>query len=138
MVGVRPTTLQRPPAHRPRAERDASPFSPSDGIVLLAVFVAGALLRLWMLGHANMNSDEAIVGLMAHQIVHGHTTTFYWGQDYGGVEPYFVALMQVFGSSPLVVNLSASVLALAAAALTWLVGRHVFTERAAVAAAALV
>jgi hypothetical protein len=138
VVGVRPTTLQRPPARRRAAERDASPIGVSDGLVLLVVFVAGALLRLWMLGHANMNSDEAIVGLMAHQIVHGHTTTFYWGQDYGGVEPYFVALMQVFGSSPLVVNLSASVLALAAAVLTWAVGRQVFTERAAVAAAALV
>jgi hypothetical protein len=138
MVGVRPMTMQRPPAHRRTAERDGSPIGLSDGIVLLVVFAAGALLRLWMLGHANMNSDEAIVGLMAHQIVHGHTTTFYWGQDYGGVEPYFVALMQVFGSSPLVVNLSASVLALAAAVLTWAVGRRVFTERAAVAAAALV
>ena len=83
VVGVRPTTLQRPPARRREAERDASPIGVSDGIVLFVVLVAGALLRLWMLGHANMNSDEAIVGLMAHQIVHGHTTTFYWGRTTG-------------------------------------------------------
>ena len=52
VVGVRPTTLQRPPAHRQAAERGASPIGVSDVIVLLVVLVAGTLLRLWMLGHA--------------------------------------------------------------------------------------
>ena len=39
-----------------------------------------------------MNSDEATAGLVAHQILHGHTYAFYWGQDYGGVETYLLAL----------------------------------------------
>ena len=56
-------------------------------------FVFGALERIWLLVHVPLFSDEAVVGLMARQINHGHFTTFFWGQQYGGVEPYLVALV---------------------------------------------
>jgi hypothetical protein len=138
VVGVQPEMGRMPPAHRRQVSRMARPIGIVDGVVLILVLAVGVMLRLWVLGHANMSSDEAVVGLMAQQIVHGHTYTFYWGQTYGGVEPYVVAVMRLFGSTPLVLNLTASVLSLAAAVLTWLVGRQIFSERAALVAGAIV
>ena len=69
------------------------------------VFALGLLLRCWYLTHQPTNSDVAIVGLMARQILHGHFSAFYWGQTYGGVEPYLVAVMfAVFGQSTIVLE----------------------------------
>ena len=49
--------------------------------------VAGIALRVWLLRLPTgvLDSDEAIVGLMARHMLHQHEfTTFYWGQNYGG------------------------------------------------------
>jgi hypothetical protein len=107
--------------------------------VLLAV-VVGTALRVWLLAHLPLNGDEAVVGLMAHAITHGHFSTFYWGQQYGGVEPYVVvAAYEVFGESPLVLDVVAAVLAALSALLAGLVVREMCGRRApAVATAALV
>ena len=56
-------------------------------------------MRSWYLFHRPVNGDEAIAGLLANQIAHGHFSAFYWGQSYGGAEPYLVAVLyRVFGS----------------------------------------
>lgn len=61
------------------------------GAAALAV-AYGLLLRVWLLVELPIWGDEAIVGIMARAIDGGHVTAFYWGQHYGGLEPYFVAL----------------------------------------------
>ena len=96
-------------------------------ILLVCVFAAllGAALRGWLLLHQPLTGDEAIVGLMADQIRHGHFYTFYWGQSYGGVEPYLVALFSVvFGTTALVVRVTATVLAAISALLVWRIVRR--------------
>ncbi len=72
-----------------------------------------------------MNSDEAVVGLMARAIIHGNFSAFYWGQNYGGGEPYLVALFfAIFG--PGNGQLQAAVIFLSAVSgvLTWRVARR--------------
>jgi hypothetical protein len=87
------------------------------GVVAVAV-VDGIVTRAWYLTHQPVNSDEAIVGLMARQILHGHFWAFYWGQPYGGGESYLVAaLFAVFGSGALVMKLVSVLLAAGAAVL---------------------
>ncbi len=108
-------------------------------MVMIAVGLAVALyLRLWLLGHAGLNSDEAAVGLNALQIRHGHFSAFVWSQTYGGVEPYLVALMfAVFGSSAFVLNATPVLLAVVAATVVWRIGLRLFPAAAAMTAATL-
>jgi hypothetical protein len=87
--------------------------------VSVAVVLAGAFglaLRAWLLRHSVLNSDEAVVGLMAHGVLAGHLATFYWGQHYGGAEPYVVAavLWLAHGSPTAIGATSAALSALAA------------------------
>ncbi len=96
-------------------------------IVLICVFAAllGAALRGWLLLHQPLTGDEATVGLMADQIRGGHFYTFYWGQPYGGAEPYLVTLLSaVFGMTALVVNVTATVLAAISSVLVWRIVRR--------------
>jgi len=118
------------------------PTSAAVDILFITVLVAAALvagfIRVWIVFHSALDADQAIVGLMAQGIRNGHLQAFYWGQHYGGVEPYPVAAMfAAFGDSPQVLNLTASVLALATALVVWRVGRRLFGPAAAMAAAVL-
>jgi hypothetical protein len=90
------------------------------GTVVLA-FVVGALERVWLLAHTPLFSDVAVVGLMARQIEHGHMSTFYWGQSFGGVEPYVVALVNWVVPGPLGVNVTSVLLSALAAVLVSLI-----------------
>jgi len=120
--------------HRRARGVETSLFAAS--VVISAAIAAS--VRLWSLGYTSVNSDEAIVGLMARSILHGHGVAFYWGQDYGGVEPYVVAAMfRLFGQSPMVLNLTPVLLALTAALVVWRIGLRVLAPRAAIAAACL-
>ncbi len=110
------------------------------GYAVLALALAVGLgLRLWYLFHVPVNSDEAIVGLMARGILHGHFVAFYWGQPYGGGEPYVVAaLFAVFGQSAFVLGLAPVLLSAVSAVLTWRVARRLVAARSlAVLAGAL-
>jgi hypothetical protein len=128
--------------HAATGSAGSSRFWSSGGYALAVVcgilVVAGVLLRLWLLGNAPMNADEATAGLVAHQIVHGHTYAFYWGQTYGGVEPYVLALnFLVFGQSPFMLNATPALLALVGSILVWRIGLRLFQPAAAVVAAVL-
>ncbi len=107
------------------------------GPVALLV-VTGSVLHLWYLFHRPIDSDQAVVGLMASQILHGHFGVFYWGQQYGGsAEPILIAgSMALFGSSALTMNATVTVCSAVAAILTWRVGLRLLRDRwlAAVAA----
>ncbi|HVX22446.1 MAG TPA: hypothetical protein VHB02_13930 [Acidimicrobiales bacterium] len=81
----------------------------------------GVVVRVWLLAHLPLNSDEAVVGLMGRAIAAGHPNTFYWGQQYGGAEPYPVALvLRVVNGGPMGLNGTAAVLAAVGAALVGL------------------
>ena len=95
-------------------------------VVVLAL-VLGLLLRLYALGRGPMNSDEAVVGLMAREILHGHFFAFYWGQNYGGPEAYVVAVMfAIFGSSPFTLGFTAVLLCAGSLVLLWRIGNRMF------------
>jgi hypothetical protein len=99
-------------------------FRRSSGEVAVGIAVIGGLAgiieRAWLLFHVPINADESIVGLMAEGIRNGHFNAFYWGQAYGGAEPYAaVGFSFLFGTGPVAVSSTASMLAIAAAALAF-------------------
>lgn len=107
-------------------------------LALVLAVIVGIYVRLWILGNQSMNSDEATAGLMAHAALHGHASAFYWGQDYGGGEPYLAAVIfAIAGQSAFTLNVTPALLALVAAVLVWRIGIRIVAKPAAVAAAAL-
>ena len=109
-------------------------------IVLAAVaVVVGTVIRAWLLFHQPVTSDEAVAGLISHQILHGHTYAFFWGQPFGGVEPYVVAaVFAALGQSSLTLGLAPVLLSALAAVLVWRVAlRLVGSARVALLAGAL-
>jgi 4-amino-4-deoxy-L-arabinose transferase-like glycosyltransferase len=108
---------------------------------VLALVVAGVVLRTWVLASSlgHLDSDEAVVGLMANAMRHGHVSTYYWGQNYGGtIEPALVAVAFTFtGSTTFGVKIVPIVVAAFASVLVWRVGRRTIGEPAARFAAAL-
>ncbi len=108
-------------------------------IVGSALVVALAIaLRVMVIGREPVNSDEATVALMAHEILHGHTFTFYWGQNYGGVEPYIVAAaFFIFGQTSMVLGLVPVFLDFVAAFLLYRIGKRLFKPNIALGASLL-
>ena len=116
------TTLRPDERLRPVATSHtvAPPVARIALTVTVLALVVGLVLRLWYLFHVPTNSDEAIVGFMANDALHGHFFAFYWGQAYGGGEPYVVAaLFSAFGHSAFVLGLTGIVLSAVASLLTW-------------------
>ena len=108
------------------------------GVAAALLFALGLFLRLWILGRAPVNADQAVVGLMAGEILHGHFFAFYWGQSYGGGEPYVVAaLFALFGQSRLVLGLAPILLDAVGTLLVWRIGRRLFDQRVGVLASLL-
>ena len=98
----------------------------------------GLFVRLWLLANTPLNSDEGVVGLMAKGALHGHFTTFYWGQSYGGVEPFVVtALFAPFGVHTWVVKVVPLFLTVGGLFVLWGLGRRLFGPGVAAAAVAL-
>ena len=103
----------------------------------VALFLFGLVLRVWMVDHLPITSDQAVNGLMSLGIVHGHFGAITWGQRYGGVEPYVTSvLFALFGHSDTTLNLTPTVLSVTASVLVYLVGRH-FLPRALAGLAAV-
>jgi 4-amino-4-deoxy-L-arabinose transferase-like glycosyltransferase len=85
-------------------------FSRTDCWILFVLILVGVLIRLHFLVSANfpIDSDEAIVGLMARHILEGKgVPTFYYGQHYmGSLEPLSVATgFWLFGDNHVVLRL---------------------------------
>lgn len=71
----------------------AAPLKTKLGLWGVSLLLAGLLLRALLLIHPSLDSDVAVVGLMAMRFLHGELTPFYWGQSYGGsLEPLLAAL----------------------------------------------
>ena len=134
-------TAGRPRPHHRSAihARRPSPGAPALVVTLACAgaVAAGAWLRLWLLAHVPMDSDQAVVGLMADQLLHGHFSAFYWGQTYGGVEPLAVAaVVAVLGHGAGAVNATATALEVVVCAAVWWLTRAVGATRPVGAVAA--
>lgn len=81
--------------------------------VWLAASIVGLILpRAYLVSKFHpvlIDSDEAIVGLMARHILQGHLPIWYYGQSYmGSIEAAWTAvLFALFGSSPFVLKFAA-------------------------------
>jgi 4-amino-4-deoxy-L-arabinose transferase-like glycosyltransferase len=112
---------------------------------LPALAIAGAglgiALRVWILlsPHGALDSDEAVVGLMAKGILHGRLPVFFPGQGYGGSQEAFLTapLIALFGMSVDTIRIVTIALWALSALLVWRIGLRVLDERRAVAAAVL-
>jgi hypothetical protein len=91
--------------------------------------------RLWVIGSplGLIDGDEAVVGLMARRLLHGHAEAFFWGQEYGGsAEAALVALLlAVRVPGRWAMELVPIGLHAASASLVWRIGRRTVGERAA-------
>jgi 4-amino-4-deoxy-L-arabinose transferase-like glycosyltransferase len=102
-------------------------------VTVLVGVAAGIVLRIWILRWPTgaLDSDEAIVGLMARHIVHQHElTTFYWGQNYGGSLGAIVnaGVFAIFGSSTATLKTVPIVMSAITALLVWRLGRRTIRE----------
>lgn len=118
---VRPTVMEIPRS-RGRGERILA-----LGLTVLgvALFVYGLVVRIWMVDHLPINSDQAVSGLMSLGILHGHLGAITWGQTYGGVEPYVTSVVfALFGHSDTTLNITPVVLSFTASCLVYVIGRR--------------
>jgi hypothetical protein len=110
-------------------------------VLVVAGIAVGALERLvlWRSHAGALDGDEAVWGLMARHVLHGHPTTFMWGQAYGGtLETIFSApLVGLFPGSTVALRVVPVALTAVAAVLVWRVGLRTVGEPAATAAAIL-
>jgi hypothetical protein len=103
-------------------------------VLVLGVAAVGLGLRLWILHSrlGGLDSDEAVTGLMARRLLHGHTNAFFLGQAYGGTqEAALVALVYfVVRSWTVAMKVVPVVLWATAGVLVWRIGRRMFGEDA--------
>jgi hypothetical protein len=101
----------------------------------------GIALRVWLLSSplSALESDEAVLGLMALRALDGDVPVFYWGQLWGGSQEALLtaAAFAVAGPSTLLLKLVALAIYAVAAVLVWLVGRRTVGEPAARLGAAI-
>ena len=110
-------------------------------MVVIAGAVVGVALRVFVFLSpiSTLESDEAVVGLMALRTLDGDPSIFYWGALYGGSQEAFAtaAVFAVTGASTLVLKLVSLAIYVCAGVLVWLVGRRTVGEPAARVAATL-
>ena len=120
-AGPVPRSAGPPDGHRPMSRAPgASALSVQVwGAALMLVagmaVAFGVVLRTWLITHMALFGDDAVVGLQARQIDDGHLTAFYWGQHYGGLEPYVAALLQAVHHGPVSLDLTPALLGAVAA-----------------------
>lgn len=96
-------------------------------LVLLALAVVYRVI-LTLRGWPMVESDEAIIGLMARHILHGQFDYWFWGQQYmGAFQAYVVALFfAAFGSSTLVLRLAILLFTIGFLAAMYVLGRAAY------------
>lgn len=106
--------------------------------------VAGILApRIYLIAkyrESLIESDEAVVGLMARHIFQGEFPVFYWGQHYlGSIEAFFAAgLFAVFDATPIVLKLAPFLLFAAFLIVHYYLGRSTIGHQSALLATVLV
>ncbi|MCB2190722.1 MAG: glycosyltransferase family 39 protein [Deltaproteobacteria bacterium] len=106
---------------------------------LLGIVLLGALVRGIYLAWPYLDSDIAVVGLMARHALNGEFYPLYWGNHYGGsLEPLIAAgVFAITGSGPRALNFAAVLVSLTYLPLLYLLGKEVIGRRAGLAAAFL-
>jgi hypothetical protein len=110
---------------RQRADGSATRVAAVTAIVAVVV---GIVLRIAVLRSrlGPVDADEAVVGLMARDLLHGHVQAFYWGQAYGGIHEQVVVAMLLLVRTPGWLAMELAPIGWAAAAvLVWRIGRRV-------------
>ena len=88
--------------------------------VVASALVLGVVMRVWYLVHDPINSDQALIGITARQILSGRLHAFLPGLHYEAVEPYLVAaVFRLVGASPLALDIPVLVCDAVACALVW-------------------
>jgi len=133
-----PSTLEADARAGPRRRVPVTPAA----VAVAAVAVAGLVARLVVL-HSSLgalDSDEAVVGLMAQAFRHGHVRAVYWGQAYGGTleQGVVAAVFSVVGTSTAALKAVPIALSAVAALLTARVGLRIASPRTATVAGLLV
>ena len=87
--------------------------------VIGGIYALAVLLRLWRYLSAEFSNENALIGIMARDILRGKAPLFFYGQDYmGALEAYLSApFIALFGPSSFILNLwppLASLVAIAA------------------------
>lgn len=144
------STTYRPAAEAAAAsgQRRISPVAPRlyarfgrTAAPLALVLALGAALRLALLARdvPTLDSDEAVIGLMALHLRHGEWSVFFWGQGYmGSLEAMLAApFVWLFGPSALTLRLAPLLVGLAAVACIALLGSALFSPRVGLVSAAL-
>jgi 4-amino-4-deoxy-L-arabinose transferase-like glycosyltransferase len=107
-------------------------WSAGSSATVIALLAAGFGLRLLFLATPDLDSDQAIFGLMAMHILRGELPLFQWGYDYMGTLESFVAapLMLVFGPTRFALNLAPALFSMLFAYAAYLLAREVAGNRA--------
>lgn len=109
--------------------------------LVVAGVAVGIALRVFVFLSpiSTLESDEAVVGLMALRTLDGDPSIFYWGALYGGSQEAFAtaAVFAVTGASTLALKLVSLTIYACAGVLVWLIGRRTVGEPAARVAATL-
>lgn len=103
-------------------------LTPGRVAALLVALAAIYRLALLARGWPALDSDEAVIGLMARHILQGDRPMFFWGQNYmGPFEAYFAALLfALFGSSAFMLGVSALILTLGFLGAVYWLGRAAY------------
>jgi hypothetical protein len=103
-------------------------------VTVITLLAAGLGLRLLFLATPDLDSDQAIFGLMAMHILRGEISFFQWGYDYMGTLESFVAapLMLVFGPTRFALNLAPVLFSMLFAYAAYLLAREAAGFRAGV------
>ncbi len=102
----------------------------------------GAALRLFRLSSAppGLHFDEAVYGLMALDIYHGHFSVFF--SAYTGREPLYMyvmaAVFRLVGIGSVGIRLTSALIGIATIPLAFLLFREMFSQRMGIIAAALI
>jgi hypothetical protein len=80
----------------------------SLNFLLPSILILGGIIRLLFLYTPNMDSDQAVTGLMARHILGGEFPFFFYAQDYcGSIEAYLVSTVFYFlGATRFTLNLT--------------------------------
>jgi hypothetical protein len=111
----------------------------STVVQLFLILVLALIIRVFVLTHSmkDVNSDEAIVGLMAHHILNGERPLFYYGQVYyGPLDAYLTApVFAFFGSDYFTLRVVPLISSLLFVWAVFLLGKNLYSESAGLLAA---
>ena len=101
------------------------------GLLLLAAVVRGLFFI-----YPTLDADQAVVGLMGMDILHGHLPLMFWGQDYGGSLESMVAagFFALLGVSRQSLYLSPTFISFFYLWAIYLLGRDLWSRRAGICA----